>query len=129
MAIMSVDNLPCELPKEASAQFSRKLLPLLMQSTKHRLHASLQRGIVTKGGKLTDAFQYMESLRAMNRSAQKNVLLLGSGMVAGPLVEYLMRDPLISMTIASNAIQEAENLAKRHDKVTLSYWAAMSFIL
>lgn len=42
---------------------------------------------------------------------QKKVLLCGSGFVAGPLVDYLLRDPNVSITIASNAQAEATSLA------------------
>jgi len=42
---------------------------------------------------------------------QKKVLLCGSGFVAGPLVDYLLRDPNVSLTIASNSQTEATSLA------------------
>ena len=42
---------------------------------------------------------------------RKNVLLCGSGFVAGPLVDYLLRDPNINITIASNSQAEATSLA------------------
>ncbi len=62
VAIMSVDNLPCALPRDASEDFSRSLQPYLLPC----LHAHLDRGaigelppslqpaVVVAGGKLTD---------------------------------------------------------------------------
>lgn len=37
--------------------------------------------------------------------------MCGSGFVAGPLVDYLLRDPNVSLTIASNSQTEATSLA------------------
>lgn len=43
---------------------------------------------------------------------KKKILVLGSGFVAGPLVEYLHRRPENSITVASAAEAEAEKLVK-----------------
>ncbi|KAI8976457.1 saccharopine dehydrogenase [Pilobolus umbonatus] len=44
--------------------------------------------------------------------AQKNILLLGSGFVAAPCVEYLVRKPENKVTIASRRIANAQALSK-----------------
>ena len=46
----------------------------------------------------------------------KNVLVLGSGFVAKPLVEYLLNLKNIQLTVASNQIKEAEKLFGHHQK-------------
>ena len=43
-------------------------------------------------------------------SSTKNILVLGSGMVAGPLVDFLANFSNYKVTIASNNIQEAHNM-------------------
>ena len=44
----------------------------------------------------------------------KNVLLLGAGFVARPLVRYLLDQPFIQLIIASRTLQKAENLLEGH---------------
>ena len=44
----------------------------------------------------------------------KNVLLLGAGFVARPLVRYLLEQPFIQLTIASRTLSKAENLIEGH---------------
>lgn len=46
----------------------------------------------------------------------KNVLVLGAGMVARPLVRYLLEKPEISLTIASRTVSKAEKLIGNHPK-------------
>ncbi|PVU97559.1 hypothetical protein BB559_001968 [Furculomyces boomerangus] len=46
--------------------------------------------------------------------AQKRILLLGSGFVAGPCVEYLCRRSENIVTIACRGIEKAQNLAKHY---------------
>lgn len=46
----------------------------------------------------------------------KRVLLLGSGFVAKPLVDYLLRNPAYSVTIASNLQEEAKELSGGRSK-------------
>ncbi|KXS13659.1 Saccharopine dehydrogenase [Gonapodya prolifera JEL478] len=50
--------------------------------------------------------------------APKSILLLGSGFVAGPCAEYLLRNPDNSVTIASRRIEPAQKLAGNHPRAT-----------
>lgn len=59
--VMAVGNLPCELPKDASYEFGQSLVkyvlpPLLMDDKDNIIH----RATITKGGKLTGRFDYLE---------------------------------------------------------------------
>lgn len=47
-----------------------------------------------------------------SQKPKRKILVLGSGFVAGPLVEYLHRRPENNITVASAATQEAEKLVK-----------------
>ena len=40
--------------------------------------------------------------------------------MAGPLIAYLLRDKSISLTIASNSIEEATVLANNRDQISIS---------
>jgi len=58
---MAVDNLPCELPKDASTgfgeMFENHVLPAFFDGDKSGI---LQRSLMTKDGKLTERFSYLQ---------------------------------------------------------------------
>ena len=68
-AVMAVDNLPCEFPKEASDTFSRSLMPFVEQMllndyskpiTESNLHEEIKKSCIAHQGKLEDDFKYLE---------------------------------------------------------------------
>ncbi|KAI8820791.1 Saccharopine dehydrogenase-domain-containing protein [Fimicolochytrium jonesii] len=116
--IMSIDNLPTELPLEASEYFSNALFPYVNQLAMGNVdHPVLKRAtIATADGKLAPARSNLQPIlneygKGAKVTASQNVLLLGSGFVAAPLVDYLLRAPHRSVTIASNSAEEATRLA------------------
>ncbi len=58
---MAVDNLPSELPKDASIFFgdiiNKKIIPLLLSNKKSII---LENGTIIKNGKLTKKYSYLE---------------------------------------------------------------------
>ncbi|CAG8504320.1 6374_t:CDS:10 [Dentiscutata erythropus] len=50
---------------------------------------------------------------------RKNVLLLGSGFVSRPLVDYLARQKDLNLIIASNSKSEATSLIKNHKEIDI----------
>jgi len=60
ITVMAVDNLPCELPKDASADFGaemlRNVLPHLVGADEQNVIA---RASIAKGGQLTEGYQYL----------------------------------------------------------------------
>lgn len=61
ISVMAVDNLPCELPRNASADFGRDLiervLPLLLSEDNDGI---ITRATVVKNGRLTEKFSYLK---------------------------------------------------------------------
>ena len=61
VAVMAVDNLPCELPKDASEGFGemflKNVLPAFFNGDKEGI---LERARMTKDGKLTERFRYLQ---------------------------------------------------------------------
>ncbi len=59
--VMAIDNLPCELPRDASEEFGRELinqvLPHLIHNEKHPI---IENATITKDGKLTPDFSYLQ---------------------------------------------------------------------
>ena len=62
IAVMAVDNLPCELPRDASegfgAKFIENILPAFFNGDADGL---LERAKITENGRLTPAFSYLQS--------------------------------------------------------------------
>ena len=60
IAVMAVDNLPCELPNDASLDFGRnlieKVLPGLLENDRDEI---IERATITKEGLLTRRFSYL----------------------------------------------------------------------
>jgi hypothetical protein len=61
IAVMAVDNLPCELPKDASEgfgeNFSKHVIPAFFNNDEDGV---LQRAKMTENGKLTERFSYLQ---------------------------------------------------------------------
>ncbi|XP_045768568.1 alpha-aminoadipic semialdehyde synthase, mitochondrial [Maniola jurtina] len=130
--VCSIDNMPTQLPRESTDFFGDLLFPYaedIMSSDatrpleEHNFSPVVQGAIITSNGKLTPSFEYINELRmANNRSRHKveghaqqtSVLILGSGLVSAPVVEYLARDQNVSVTIASQFKEEADALAERY---------------
>jgi alanine dehydrogenase len=61
IAVMSIDNLPCELPKDASEgfgeMFMEHVIPAFFNDDKDGI---LHRALITQDGKLTERFSYLQ---------------------------------------------------------------------
>uniref|UniRef100_A0A4W6DSN0 Aminoadipate-semialdehyde synthase n=1 Tax=Lates calcarifer TaxID=8187 RepID=A0A4W6DSN0_LATCA len=123
----SIDNLPAQLPIEATEYFGDRLFPYIWEMLPSDATRPLEEedfspqvrdAVITSNGVLTPKFEYIEKLRERREKAQimkktgmKRVLLLGSGYVSGPVVEYLTRNENTQVTVASMLLKQAEELA------------------
>jgi len=61
VTVMAVDNLPCELPRDASIDFGyaliKKVLPSLLGNDPDKI---IERATICKGGELAEKFQYLK---------------------------------------------------------------------
>lgn len=61
ITVMAIDNLPCELPRNASEDFGKelidKVLPALLVKDETKL---IERGTIVKDGKLMERFEYLK---------------------------------------------------------------------
>ncbi|XP_023275718.1 alpha-aminoadipic semialdehyde synthase, mitochondrial [Seriola lalandi dorsalis] len=126
----SIDNLPAQLPIEATEYFGDRLFPYIWEMLPSDATRPLEEedfspqvrdAVITSNGVLTPKFEYIEKLRErrekaeiMKKSGMKRVLLLGSGYVSGPVVEYLTRDERTQVTVASVLLRQAEELAAKY---------------
>ncbi|KAI7906802.1 Saccharopine dehydrogenase-domain-containing protein [Cokeromyces recurvatus] len=125
--IMGIDILPAEFPVESSQLFSEKLYPyikeMIVNTTSNTslqdLPSVLQNATIANVGKLTKPHEglkeFLPSKTTPNGNGKKTVLLLGSGMVAGPLVEHLARRPDVNIVVASNVLEEAKALTANYN--------------
>ena len=61
VSVQAVDNLPCELPKDASLDFGRNLIEKVFPSLfGEDLDGVIQRASITKDGALTEKFSYLQ---------------------------------------------------------------------
>ncbi|KAI8900382.1 Saccharopine dehydrogenase-domain-containing protein [Globomyces pollinis-pini] len=123
--IMSIDNLPTEMPLEASEFFSESLYPVVAEMVKGNFDHPVVKGatITNDSGKLESQHAHLETVIERTLASQdatvqgsRKILLLGSGFVAKPLVDYLLRNPGYSVTIASNMKEEALNLSQNRPR-------------
>ncbi|XP_029009341.1 alpha-aminoadipic semialdehyde synthase, mitochondrial [Betta splendens] len=126
----SIDNLPAQLPVESTMCFGDQLAPYMLELLESDASRSLEEekfsntvrnAVITSNGKLTPNFQYITELRQEREKAQitkrngmNRVLLLGSGYVSEPVVEYLTRDKKTQVTVASSPLTQAEGLAAKY---------------
>jgi alpha-aminoadipic semialdehyde synthase len=130
VAMLAVDHLPAEFPRSASTYFGDALLPFVTPLAKSQyplkyedqlkeLPPQLHKAIITSNGKLTSPYKYIDVLRNENEKkeeeerpehAERKVLILGSGYVVPPVVEYLLRyEELISkVTVAGIDIKSVQ---------------------
>ncbi|AMM52747.1 alanine dehydrogenase [Rufibacter sp. DG15C] len=71
ITVMAVDNLPCELPRNASVDFGRQLIAHIMPALINGdTHGVLERATIAKNGVLTERYQYLHDY-AMGTLEQK----------------------------------------------------------
>ncbi|KAJ1907970.1 hypothetical protein LPJ81_000399 [Coemansia sp. IMI 209127] len=108
--INSIDNLPTELPFEASKHFGDSLFPLAKALAMGKIATDpvLSHAVICENGRLAKPHIHLKKDLAkvgttkVADTRRKRVLLAGSGMVSQPLVEYLS---------TSNDLSEARKLA------------------
>jgi alpha-aminoadipic semialdehyde synthase len=125
--LLAVDNLPTEIPVDATNYFGDSLLPWIESLVKtdvsvpfeeQELPLPLKNAVLTSHGALTPGYQYIDRLRQERtnskkaKAGSKKILIIGSGMVSPPAIQYLakFRDNLI--TVASANLPEAEMRVK-----------------
>ncbi|TGZ66790.1 hypothetical protein CRM22_005128 [Opisthorchis felineus] len=127
----SIDNLPAQLPFEASEHFGTALLPYLPDMVKsdatqpfdeYNAGPVVKNAIIASNGALTPKFQYIDSLRkktgiSHTSTSSKKVLILGAGYVVPPVIEYLSRDKSVELTVVSNVYDELSELARQYPSI------------
>ena len=118
--MMAVDILPTALPIDASTHFSNALVPHLesliagyMDSDQGKLKDALNRATVAEEGKLAEkhvwlgekveAWRANSSGKTQTMTKKQRILMLGSGMVAGPAVSEICKRGDIELVIGTSS--------------------------
>lgn len=59
ITVMAVDNLPCELPKDASADFGREFIDKILPHLVDDKEEVIKRATICKNGDLTEEYEYL----------------------------------------------------------------------
>ncbi|RWS12979.1 Alpha-aminoadipic semialdehyde synthase-like protein [Dinothrombium tinctorium] len=125
--VCSIDNMPTQLPLEATEAFGDMLFPYIddiinSEANKpfeeERMHPVVKGAVIASNGKLTPNFEYIMDLRRMRATEaagekSTSILVLGAGYVSSPLVEYLTRDQSLHVTVASALHGQGEAVANK----------------
>ncbi|CAI5448094.1 unnamed protein product [Caenorhabditis angaria] len=130
--VCSIDNMPAQMPIEATEQFGNLLYPWLMDLIncsndqsfdRLQVRDEIKRAIITDQGKLTPNFEYIQQLRAdkaassthksrVMGTSDKKVLLLGAGMVSGPFADFYSKQENVHLTVATESERDGQKLCK-----------------
>uniref|UniRef100_A0A8R1UD23 Saccharopine dehydrogenase (NAD(+), L-glutamate-forming) n=1 Tax=Pristionchus pacificus TaxID=54126 RepID=A0A8R1UD23_PRIPA len=128
--VCSIDNMPAQMPIEATEQFGNLLFPYIpdmlncatdQNFTRLQCKEEVKNAIITSDGKLTPNFEYIADLRAQKASQShhksrvmgvddKKVLLLGAGMVSGPFADFYSKQDKVSLTVATESQHDGQKL-------------------
>ncbi|XP_069759495.1 alpha-aminoadipic semialdehyde synthase, mitochondrial isoform X2 [Narcine bancroftii] len=131
----SIDNLPAQLPIEATEYFGDRLCPYIWEmlssdatqpfEKENSFSPVVRNALITSNGSLTPKFKYIQKLRVNRESAQirtmsakGRILLLGAGYVSGPVLDYFTRDTDIEVTVAAVQEDQLEKLVANHSHTT-----------
>eukprot|EP01027_Heterolobosea_sp_BB2_P007667 GEZU01011390.1.p1 GENE.GEZU01011390.1~~GEZU01011390.1.p1 ORF type:complete len:716 (+),score=208.53 GEZU01011390.1:129-2276(+) len=127
IVMMAVDHLPAEFPSDATVFFGDQLIkfakevalsnPDLPYDQMNDLPDEIKRAMITGPGiGLTPNYEYIAELRKQSLKGYNQILLLGAGMVAPPVVEYLMRFDRNFITVGSAILNEAIQLCSPYPR-------------
>ncbi|XP_022297624.2 alpha-aminoadipic semialdehyde synthase, mitochondrial-like isoform X2 [Crassostrea virginica] len=126
--ICSIDNMPAQIPKEATDFFGNLLFPYIPDMLKlpavtpwedYDVPAVVKNAVIASNKKLTPKHEYIAELRRQNLSSSqkaqrhpenKSVLILGAGYVSLPVVEYLSKSKNTDVTVVSQLQSELDSL-------------------
>ncbi|XP_029089230.1 alpha-aminoadipic semialdehyde synthase, mitochondrial isoform X2 [Monodon monoceros] len=127
----SIDNLPAQLPIESTEYFGDMLYPyveeMILSDATQPLESQnfspvVRDAVITSNGTLSNKYKYIQKLResrervqSLSVSTKKKVLVLGSGYVSEPVLEYLSRDDNIEITVGSDMENQIEQLGKKYN--------------
>uniref|UniRef100_A0A914Z7W2 Saccharopine dehydrogenase (NAD(+), L-glutamate-forming) n=1 Tax=Panagrolaimus superbus TaxID=310955 RepID=A0A914Z7W2_9BILA len=134
--VCSIDNMPAQMPVEATEQFGNLILPYVVDMlncstdqnfNKLQCRDEIKRAIITSDGELTPNYKYIADLRLEQNtshhkakimaSGNKRVLLLGAGMVSDPVANYYSKQEKVNLTVATDSQMDGQRLSNVGDNI------------
>lgn len=111
---MSIDNLPAQLPCDATEFFGARLTPIIIGLIQKGVEDPvISRAVIALDGQLKDRHKWLQSnLTSLTSAKKKKVVILGSGFVAGPVVKYLGARSDVELVIGTNIKSEGDKLSR-----------------
>lgn len=111
---MTVDNLPTQLPKDASEYFGSSLTPILEEYIEKGLDGSkvFSNAAITRDGQVVPEFRSTVQ-PLLDKLQVKRVLILGAGLVSRPVIEYLSQFPDLQVTVVAPTFSA---ISEQHQK-------------
>ena len=100
LQMMTIDNLPAQLPRDSSEYFSNKLEPLVPAFAGLESNPVVTGSQIVQQGEIVSKFAFLKQ-EIEKVPQKKRALILGAGYVSGPVIEYLQAAG-IEVTVASN---------------------------
>lgn len=111
--MMTIDNLPAQLPKDSSSHFSDILTPILKKMIKSKkVPEVIERATIMKDGVLVKRFENLQigsaspSFAKTSTDQNKKILVLGAGYVAKPAIDYLSRSQKNNVMVGTNKLDK-----------------------
>ena len=111
--MMTIDNLPAQIPKDASAHFSDILTPILKKMIKSKkVPEVIERATIMKDGHLVKRFKHLQIgdngpvSSKVNTDQSKRILILGAGYVAKPAIDYLSGSKMHILTVGTDKLDK-----------------------
>uniref|UniRef100_A0A0N5A3W0 Saccharopine dehydrogenase n=1 Tax=Parastrongyloides trichosuri TaxID=131310 RepID=A0A0N5A3W0_PARTI len=128
--VCSIDNMPAQMPTEATEMFGNLLTPHIMDMINcttdipyDQLNVSptIRNAIITDNGDYTPDYEYIKYLRGekmrlarkrpITAKNEKKILLLGAGMVSDPFAAYFAKQDDINVTVGTQAQSDGDRLS------------------
>lgn len=105
LQIMSIDNLPAQLPRDSTEYFGSRLVPIITKMVQDQKEV-IDRATILRTGRLQGRHSWLNSIVA--QAKKKRALILGSGYVSGPVLKHLGANNAFELCIGSNNHKEAK---------------------
>jgi len=123
--ISGVDHLPAEFPVTSSEYFGDSLMKFVKNIAQSNMEKPLQeqglipeieRAVITDHGKLTPSHEYIFKVKdEYSQAGNSKILILGSGAVVPPIIDYLMRYEDYRVTLAGADLERSIQLCQNYE--------------
>lgn len=110
--VMSIDNLPTQFAAEASEYFSEAFYPLLKSYVESIANEdfsaprSLEKATILANGQFMPGHRWLLPIVERASTTKYDVIVFGSGMIAGPCIEYLVQKKQFHLKCITNCMEE-----------------------